>query len=363
MLKRLKKLSPLFICTVLIPTFFAVVYFGVFAEDVFISESRFVIRTPEKQSSSALGVILKGSGFSQSQEDGYTVQDFILSRDALIALDKELGLRSVYGKGDWVSAFPGFYFDENQENLYLYYKDMVKVKFDPLSSIVVVDARAFEAKDAYEINRRLLEYSESLINKLNDRARKDLIAFSSKEVEQAEKKAKVAALELAKFRNQYGVIDPEKQTSIPLQQIARLQEELLAAQTQYAQLQMLAKENPQIPVLQTKIRALEGAILAENNKVTGGAQSLAGRAAEYQRRLLEKEFADKMLAGALSGLESARNEAQRKSLYIERISQPSLPDAALEPKRLKSILAVFVLGLMLWGIGGMLLAGIKEHQD
>jgi capsular polysaccharide transport system permease protein len=62
-------------------------------------------------------------------------------------------------------------------------------------------------------------------------------------------------------------------------------------------------------------------------------------------------------------LEQARNEAQRKQLYLERIVQPNLPDVATEPRRLRSFLAVVALGLVLWGILSMLIAGVREHQD
>jgi capsular polysaccharide transport system permease protein len=69
------------------------------------------------------------------------------------------------------------------------------------------------------------------------------------------------------------------------------------------------------------------------------------------------------LATALASLETARNEAQRKQLYLERIVAPSLPDRSFEPRRLKGILEVFLLGLIAWGIGSMLIAGVREHQD
>jgi capsular polysaccharide transport system permease protein len=98
-------------------------------------------------------------------------------------------------------------------------------------------------------------------------------------------------------------------------------------------------------------------------RVAGGDRSLAGKAAEFQRLALEKEFADKMLASAMSTLELARNEAQRQQLYLERVAQPSLPDQALEPRRIRNIASVLVLGLISWGVLGMLIAGIREHQD
>lgn len=349
--------------TVVLPTLLAIVYFGCIASDVYISESRFVVRSPDRQAASPLGFILKGAGFSRSQDDSYTLQDFILSRDALRALDEELDLRRAFGKGDVFNRFPGLEWDNSFENLYRYYQKKVGVQLDNVSSITTVTIRAFSAEDAQRMNQMLLEMSETLINHLNERGRQDMIRFASKEVAEAERKAKLTALTLARYRNEKGVIDPERQSAIPLQQIAKLQDEIIAAKTQLAQLQMLAKDNPQIPVLKNRIQTLEAEVRIESGRIAGGGHSLASKVVEFQRLSLEKEFADKQLGVALASLEQARNEAQRKQLYLERIARPSLPDAAVEPRRLRAILAVFVLGLITKGVLTMLIAGIKEHQD
>ena len=59
----------------------------------------------------------------------------------------------------------------------------------------------------------------------------------------------------------------------------------------------------------------------------------------------------------------ARNEAQRKHLYLERFVEPRLPDYAREPRRLRGVAAVFIFGLVIWGVLTMLVAGIKEHME
>ncbi len=353
----------LFWLSVALPTLAAIVYFGFIAADIYISESRFVVRSPERQTASPLGMLLKGTGFSRSQDDSFTVQDFMLSRDALRTLDENLKVREAFNKGDIFSRFPGLDWDDSFENMHRYYQKMVGVQLDPVSSIATVTVRAFSAEEAQKINKRLLEMSEALVNQLNERGRQDMIRFAANEVALAENKAKLAALALARYRNEKGVIDPEKQSAIPLQQIAKLQEEMIATKSQLAQLQLLAKENPQIPVLKQRIQMLETEIELESARVAGGGRSLASKAAEFQRLALEKEFADKQLASALASLEQARNEAQRQQLYLERIAYPNLPDAAMEPRRLRTVFAVFVLGLIIWGVLSMLIAGIKEHQD
>jgi len=64
----------------------------------------------------------------------------------------------------------------------------------------------------------------------------------------------------------------------------------------------------------------------------------------------------------MTSLQAAEDEAQRKQAYVERIAEPSRPDEAAEPRRLRGIFATFVLGLIAWGILRLLLAGLREHH-
>ncbi|WP_295508729.1 hypothetical protein [Accumulibacter sp.] len=362
---RIKRINTLFLLTLVIPTLLSVLYFGFIASDVYISESRFVVRSPERQTASPLGMLLKGSGFSRAQDDTYTVQDFMLSRDALHALDEKLGLKQAFSSDavDIFSRFAGLDWDDSFEALHLYYQNKVEIQLDAASSITTLRVRSFTGDDSFQINEYLLGMAETLINQLNERGRQDMIRFAAGEVAAAEDKAKAAALALSAYRNQTNVIDPERQSTIQLQQIAKLQDELIATQAQLSQLQTFAKNNPQIPSLQQMVRNLQQEIAAETGRVAGGNRSLANKAAEYQRLALDREFADKQLGSAFASLEQARSEAQRQQLYLERIVQPSKPDIAMEPRRIRGVLSTVVIGLIAWGILSMLIAGVKEHQD
>ena len=64
---------------------------------------------------------------------------------------------------------------------------------------------------------------------------------------------------------------------------------------------------------------------------------------QYQRLELERQFAEKRLAAALTSFQEAQSEARRKQAYVERIVEPNVPDEAAEPRRLRGILATFVL--------------------
>ena len=363
--KRLSRINRLFLLTVVVPTVLATLYFGLIASDVYVSESRFVVRSPDKQMGSGLGALLKGAGFSRAQDDSYTVHDYVLSRDALKEINDKLGVGKAFSSSqvDLFSRFGGLDFDLSFEALHRYYQKKVEMLQDSVSSISTLTVRAYTAQDAVGINQKLLELSEALVNRMNERGRQDLIRSAALEVSTAEAKAKAAGLALSAYRTAKGVVDPERQATAQLQQIAKLQDELIATKTQLAQLKAFTPQNPQIPAMQLRAKTLQGEMDIETGKVTGSGRSLSNKAADYQRLALEREFADKQLGSAMASLELARNEAQRKQVYIERIVQPSLPDLAMEPRRLRSILATFVLGLVAWGILSMLLAGVREHQD
>ena len=362
---KLGKVQPLFLLTVVVPTLLAMMYFGVFASDVYISESRFVVRSPDKPSTSGLGFLLKSSGFANAGDEIYASRDYVLSRDALSALNRNGAFARAYS-GPSISLFDRFKSWKGEptfEDLYEYYGKKVKVEQDSTSSIVTLSVRAYTPQEARRFNEQLLEMAEATVNKLNERGRQDLVRFALREVGEAKAASQAASVALAVYRNQEGVIDPEKQATVQLQMISKLQDELIATRTQLRELRALAPQNPQITVLNTRAKGLATEIDVQLGLVTGNNKSLSSRAAQYQRLSLENQFADKQLASAMASLENARNEARRKQAYVERIVLPNLPDSPLEPRRLRGIFSVFVLGLAAWGILSMLIAAMLEHKD
>ena len=361
----LRRPSKTFIASVVVPTLVAAVYYGAIASDVYISESRFVVRSPQRSSQSTLGALLQGTGFARSQDDTYSVHDFILSRDALRELDEKLKVRAAYTQPaiDFVNRFPGLDWDDSFEAFHRYYQHHVGVAYDSTSSISVLRVRAYTAEDAQRINDLLLQMGERLVNNLNLRSRRDLIEVAESEVRIAERKAKEAAAALSAFRGDRRLFDPNQQSALQLQGVARLQQELIAAEAQLAELRRISPDNPQVGNLQSRVDGLRRATSVEESKVAGRAGSLTTQSPEYDRLALEKGFADRQLAAALAALDTARSEAARKQLYLERLVQPNLPDYPVEPRRIRSVFTVLVVGLAVWGVLSLLIAGVREHAD
>jgi capsular polysaccharide transport system permease protein len=357
----------LFVLMVILPTSAAFIYYTFIASDVYVSESRFLVRSPQKQSPSGfVGQLLQSSGFARSQDDTYSVRDYILSRDALKEVDQKIDLRKVYASGniDALDRFPGIsWWNRSFENLYLYYGKHVGVEYDPVSSIMILSTRAFRAEDAFKINDLLLDISERLVNTLNDRSRNDLIRFSENEVNIASEKAKSASLALLGYRSSHEIFQPDKQAALQLEGVAKLQQELITSEAELAQLKKLSPDNPQIRALNTRSDSLRTSIASEASKVTGAQGSFSARAPDFERLALDVEFADKQLGIALSALETSRAEALQKQLYVERLVRPNLPDKAMEPKRVRSLVTVFIISMVAWAVASIVIASIREHAD
>lgn len=363
LIRRFPKLDSLFLAVVVLPVLAATLYFGLFASDVYISESRFVVRSPEKPASTGLGVILRSAGFANAGDEAFAAQSFARSRDGLQAVNRNQAFLKAYTQPEIsiFDRFNGLGGSGSFEDLYRYFQKKVSVQEDASTSITTLTVRAYDPASAHRFNRELLQLAEQTVNRLNERGRRDLVRFAEAEVQNGRLRSQEAAAALAAFRNRSGIVDPEKQADVQIQMISKLQDGLIAAKMELAQLRSLTPQNPRIPAVQTQISTLEGEIRRELSQITGSNRSLAANAVQYQRVFLDNQFAERQLAASLASLEEARNDARRQQAYVERIVAPNLPDEAMEPRRLRGIIATLLLSLLAYGILRMLLAGVREH--
>ncbi|WGE52759.1 capsule biosynthesis protein [Actinobacillus equuli] len=362
----LRKLNPLLWLTVIFPTLFSAIYFGLFASDIYVSESSFVVRSPRNQSSlSGVGALLQGTGFTRSQDDTYSVQEYMRSRTALEQLQTELPVRDFYAtKGDILSRFNGFGLNDTQEAFFRYFKDRLSIDVDSVSGIATLRVQAFEASEGQQLNEKLLRLGEDLINRLNARGRKDTLEFAAQAVQEAEKNVNETAEALSKYRIKNKIFDLPAQSGVQLSLISSLKSELIRVETQLAQLQSITPDNPQVDALLMRQKSLRKEIDEQSKQLSGNTgSSVANQSADYQRLVLANELAQQQLTAAMASLHNTRGEADRQQLYLEVISKPSKPDWALAPNRLYNIIATFIIGLMLYGIFGLLITSVREHKN
>lgn len=352
-----------FLLLVAMPTCLAALYFVFFAADRYRSEAQFVLRSPGRSISAQLPDVLQATGISRASDDGYIVRAFLESRDALEALEKKAGLKEAYaaGRQDFVWKFPNFFSSITQEGLYWHYQRMMSTDFDTTTGVSTLKMQAFSPEAAQRLANALLKEAEGVVNRMNERAQRDAIDLASAEVERMKARALAAQGMLTAFRERERLIDPSQVTLAVLETIAKLSVEVASISVQIGELERTSRNSPQIAPLRSRRSALETQIGIEQNRLAGDARAIAPRIAEYEGLTLEQEFAAKALLRAMAALETARIEAQRQQVYLEKVTTPARPDYPAYPWRVVWCIVTFAAGYMTWRMWRILVQDGAAH--
>jgi capsular polysaccharide transport system permease protein len=355
----------LFVVVVVLPMLLATLYFVFIAADQYVSETRFLVRSPQRASSGLISGFLQSTGFVRAQDDSYAVTDFIKSRDAVTRLVEGHGLREVLSRSqaDILTRFPSFWSGATDEALYRHYLRFIKVQTDSASGISTLEVHAFRADDARALALALLEESEALVNRLNDRAQKDAIRAARAEVDAAEDRFSDVQRQIAAFRNRVAMVDPDKQATAILDMISKLSLDAVEKRARIYEVERQAPASPQIPALRTSISAIEDQIAQERARVVGANASIASSLSQYEGLLLQRELTSRRVNSASASLETARLDAQRQQLYIERIVEPNTPDHATYPRATYSIILTLAIAMSIYFIARTISRHVHEHAE
>lgn len=348
-----------------LPTLLAMIYYLLIASPRYVSEAQFVVRAQGRGTPTSLGVVLQGVGLAPAQTDAFAVHSYITSRDSLAELSRRFEIAQMLAP-QGVDAFSRLirpWEDHSQEALYKGFQRFVVVGFDSTTGISTVRVEAFRARDAQALNEALLSGGERLVNRMNERSSADAVTQARLARDEARTRLSGAQQQLTAFRNREQFIDPELAATQGSELVGGLLAEVAGLRADRAQLASEAPNSPQLPVIESRIRAYERQITAERAQIAGGAESLASKVSVYEDLALAREFADRELTQANAALISAEQEARRQTLYLDRVVAPSLPDEPSEPRRWISILTVFASCFLAYGIGWLVYAGVREHRQ
>jgi capsular polysaccharide transport system permease protein len=363
----LRRIPPLFVWIVVIPGVAASIYWLLLASPVYVSEAQFIVRAPSQSlpQPSGLTAVLQGVGLAPAATDSFIVHDYAMSHDAVATLDAQHRLRDALGRPgvDFLSRFPRPFEQPSTESLAKAYPRFVSVDYNSSTGISTLQVRAFAPQDAQDIATKLLEGGEVVINRLNDRADQDAVEETKREITEAETSLVQAEASLTAFRNREQLIDPTRSSTVNLELMGKLQGDIATLQAERAGIASAAPQSPQLPALDSRIHAYEAEAQAEQAKMAGQAGSLAPMIGEYERLTLDRDFAGKTVQTATAAADEARLDARRKRLYLERISNPNLPDAPTEPHRLQNLATFWMTLLLIYATVALVLAGFREHRQ
>lgn len=305
------------------------------------------------------------SGSSSSDAD--ILYEFLQSQKLVGDMDNDIGLVEIWSrpKNDPIFAFKA---EGNIEDLMNYWERMVKVYYDRSAGLIEVRALAFNPEEATLIAQTLFDKSSEMINSLSSIAREDGIRYSWEELEEAKERLSTARQDVQQFRNKYQLVDPTIDVAVQSQLIGNLQGQRAEARIALEIISEAApKTDPRVIQAQHRLRVIEEQITKERHAFsidsTGNESGDFGTIiGEYERLIVEREFAERTYIATLAAYDIALAEARRKSRYLAAYTQPTTAQSSRFPQRgvILSLLALFLF--LSWSISALVAYSLKDRR-
>ncbi|MBD1389818.1 lipopolysaccharide biosynthesis protein [Neiella sp. HB171785] len=366
--------TPLFL-TVVLPLFVFSFYQLIWASSRYESQSQVIVKQPDAASLvDPAMAFLTGMGVSSSGTDSLLVEKFVYSTDLLNYLDEQLALRSHYSDSS-IDFFSRLHSWNSKEDFLNYYKKHVSVEVDSLSSIITIRTQAFSPEYSNALNEMIVKRAEWYINSVGHFMAKEQMAFMQKEHEVVEEKLHKAQSRLLNFQEQYNLLDPTAEGMARQEITYSIEGQLSIKQAELKALQLVMSDSaPEVLAAQREINALQEQLKIERNRlspnkkidvVTSGDErvtqlSVGEILASYSDLKVAMELALQAYTSSLVSLEKSRIEAYRQLQYLVTVESSTTPDDAKYPRVTYNIALFAVVLLMLFGIGSIIRATIKE---
>lgn len=349
---------------VVLPTVLSTAYYGGVASSQFESYATFAVQSSEMRPSLGMDGLLAGlaSGGAVAH-DALAVRDYVLSRDMLARLDKEHHFIAHYkhAQRDLISRLRT---EASFEEAYEYFGHKVTADYDQVSGSVTIRVRAFDADAAATFSTAILNYSEEMVNKLSERERKDRTAYAETEVQKAEERLTKARQAVVALQQKHEDINPLQTATATMTIRTALEAELAKARAEMMQLKSFMKEDsPQVLAATEKVKAISAQVAGESRRLVDPTRpgGINASLADFEGAMVEKEFAQKAYESSMATLEMARADADRQHRYVAVIASPSKPDESTYPHRVRSVFAAFIVAFLIWGVGSLMTAAVREH--
>ncbi len=354
---------------VLLPTALVGLYLFVFASNQYIAEARFAVRgNVEPMEDVSLGEF-SSMIHKHNSQDGYIVRDFILSRTLVEEMEKKRSISQLFSRPEadfWARFDPS----EPVEELTKYWRRHVQANLDAISGVTNLAVRAFTPQDALMLTQDIVTRAETLINEINKQAKADMLAQAQADADTAQARLRNAYLNLQKFRNRWGIIDPIKSAEGTVTTLLSLRKDKIKAENdlQVLRASNLDEKSRSIQVLVASISAIDSQVKALQDQLTregingDGSPTMANALLEYEELTVERIIAEKLNASAMNLLDRARVSASKQQIFLAIFVPPVLPIDSLYPMRWHALFVAFFCFVVLWSSISLVTAGVKDQR-
>ncbi len=341
------------------------VYFLVIKSELYESKTAIMVRDMSTStSSSSLGLSLLGVGSSSQLQDSMIVEEYLLSLDVFMLLDKQFHLIKHY-KSDSIDIVDRLSKDATMEDALKFYQKRLLIDYDELSGILHVRYIHTDPKTAQNILLFLVKNAEETINEFNRKRARKQLRFIEKQYKKQKKQMEVSSAELEQYQNKHLLLDPNNSALSSSTIIANLEASLTEKNVALSSLRgYLNENNYEIKKVKSEIRSIKKSIASKKRGLSGKDTARLNKILfEYEKLKMAVEFDIEVYKNTLIQLETTRLDAAKEAKTLSIVSKPNMPDGYSYPDKPRVFITILILMLMGYGIVSMLAAIIRDHKE
>ncbi|WP_282167901.1 lipopolysaccharide biosynthesis protein [Shewanella japonica] len=375
-----KKCIQPWILLLLIPFLAFSFYQLLWASPRYESRAQLIVQQPDGMATmDASMALLSGLGVSNNAgADSELVKAYIYSEDMLEYLQTTEQLSNHYTQSD-IDMFSRLGRDYSREELFAFYLAHTKVEIDEKSGVIQVLVQAYSSDFSNKISLKIVERAEWYINSIGHQLAEAQLRFIQNEHLQVEERLQEAKKKLLSFQQTNNLLDPEAEGAAFQQITYGMEAEIASKRAELNALTaVMTEQAPQVVILKAQLSALVNQLEIERQRLslqkqnstammdnqailkTDKTKSVSEIIAQYTDFKIELELALQAFTSSEISLEKSRIEAYRQLKYLVVVESSTLPEDNQYPTVFYNLSLFLVIQLMLFGIGKIIIATVKE---
>jgi capsular polysaccharide transport system permease protein len=354
---------------VLLPSLIAGIYYALIASGQYVSETRMIVRTigvseqfdtSEKRGERS---IIGGDSLTQ---DSYIVANYLRSPEIVRKLNTDIGLIQLFSR-DNIDLLSRLSASASLEDLTSYWNRHIDTYVDGPSGIIVFTVRAFSAEDAVVISKTALAAADVMIDKISEKAKKDLVARGESDLTESLAEYRQSLNQLQSYQNESGVLDPVSSARMVNIIIAKLSEQKTELTVELQALEAAkADDSARARQMRRSIDALDEQIQFRKNslagKTNGDEDQLSENMAQFSQLETRRFVTQALYEATVRNLDTAKSTALKRTTFISIFSDSSLPQKSEYPARFTSWVMLSLGLLTIWITVTLVWMSIEDHR-
>ncbi|MDO6617601.1 lipopolysaccharide biosynthesis protein [Shewanella sp. 6_MG-2023] len=365
---------------ILIPFLLFSFYQLVWSSPRYESRAQLIVQQPDGMATmDASMALLSGLGVSSNAgADSELVKAYVYSEDMLQYLQQTNNLSDHYTNTD-TDFFSRLSSNYSREDLFAFYLAHTKVEIDDKSGVILVLVQAFTPEFSNDIGLAIVERAEWYINSIGHQLAQAQLSFIQNEHQQVESRLQEAKKQLLSFQQSNNLLDPEAEGAAFQQITYSMEADIASKRAELNGLKsVMTEQAPQVMILNAQLNALVNQLEVERQRLSlqqannsdkndvktlmtlDDTKSVSEIIAQYTDFKIELDLALQAYTSSEISLEKSRIEAYRQLKYLVVVESSTLPEDNKFPSVFYNLSLFLVIQLMLFGIGKIIIATVKE---